>query len=463
MNNDNIGIHPERIQLLNNKKIKMDKEYVLYWMQSSQRTKDNHALAYAIQLANQLNKPLLVYFGLTTNFPEANRRHYQFMLEGIKDVQTALRDLQIQLVVLLTDVAEGAIKMAQQAAVVVVDRGYLRIQKRWYHQVAQRIACQLVQIESDVLVPIEVTSNKQEYAAATIRKKITSQMDKFCEAVILSPVNKESLSIVLPDSQLGLSNLNELLDNLPIDQSVQPVSILKGGMIEANHQLQVFVTKKLEHYHTFRNDPGLNSLSMMSPYLHYGQISPVTLYNKVIQNRKFAESVATFIEEVIIRRELSMNFVYYNQDYDNYNGLPQWAKISLDKHRSDDRPIVYTVEQLESAKTHDCYWNAAQTELLLTGKMHGYMRMYWGKKVIEWSKTPQSAFEWLVCINNKYSLDGRDPNGFVGVAWCFGLHDRPWKERPIFGMIRYMNDKGLERKFDMSMYIDKVKSIHQLK
>ena len=202
---------------------------------------------------------------------------------------------------------------------------------------------------------------------------------------------------------------------------------------------------------------------MMSPYLHYGQISPVTLYNKVIQNRKFAESVATFIEEVIIRRELSMNFVYYNQDYDNYNGLPQWAKISLDKHRSDDRPIVYTVEQLESAKTHDCYWNAAQTELLLTGKMHGYMRMYWGKKVIEWSKTPQSAFEWLVCINNKYSLDGRDPNGFVGVVWCFGLHDRPWKERPIFGMIRYMNDKGLERKFDMSMYIDKVKSIHQLK
>lgn len=456
MSEQNTRIHPQRIQLLNDKKIDTTKEFVLYWMQSSQRTQDNHALGYAIQLANQLNKPLLVYFGLTPNFPEANRRHYQFMLEGLVDVKEELEKHKIQFLVMLTDVDKGVISLSFRACAVVVDRGYLRIQKRWYHNVSQSISCQLIQVESDVLVPIEVTSDKQEYAAATIRRKITKHFDEFRQGITLSSVNKESLSIILGGPLLDISNLDEVLNQLPIDQSVEPVTSLKGGMKEANYHLEIFITEKLKNYKESRNDPGLNGLSMMSMYLHYGQISPVTLYNKVVQYVDYPENVATFIEEVIVRRELSMNFVNYNDDYDNYNGLPQWAKISLDKHRDDRRPVVYTQDELEFSKTHDPYWNAAQKELVVTGKMHGYMRMYWGKKVIEWSETPENAFQWLITINNKYSLDGRDPNGFVGVGWCFGLHDRPWKERPIFGMIRYMNDKGLERKFDMKRYVEKI-------
>lgn len=459
MNNNIPIIHPQRVHILNNKTINLDKDYVLYWMQSSQRTQDNHALVYAIELANKLNKPVIVYFGLTPSFPESNRRHYQFMLEGLVDVKSELEKNKIQFVIMTTEVDQGVIDLSKRACAIIVDRGYLRIQKRWYHRVSQHIECQLIQVESDVLVPIEVTSDKQEYAAATIRRKITKHMSEFSEGVSMSIVNYESLSLKIDGKQLDLSDLDHLLDSLPIDQGVKPAPFLKGGMVEANHLLDTFVSEKLEHYTETRNDPGLDGLSRMSCYLHYGQISPVTIYNTVIQQNDFPESVASFIEELIVRRELSMNFVYYNQDYDNYNGLPQWAKISLEKHQSDHRPIVYTFEQLESGKTHDRYWNAAQQELVVTGKMHGYMRMYWGKKVIEWSETPEQAYNWLIAINNKYSVDGRDPNGFVGVGWCFGLHDRPWKERPIFGMIRYMNDKGLERKFDMKRYIDKVMSI----
>ncbi len=211
----------------------------------------------------------------------------------------------------------------------------------------------------------------------------------------------------------------------------------------------------MDRYEELKNDPTKECVSNMSPFLHFGQISPLHIALRVSETDSPGKDA--YLEELIVRRELSVNFVFYNKNYDAFEGLPEWAKKTLKEHEKDPREYVYTLEELENAETHDPYWNAAQREMTLRGKMHGYMRMYWGKKIIEWSRTPENAFKTAVYLNNKYELDGRGPNGFTGVAWCFGKHDRPWKERPIFGKIRYMNANGLKRKFDADGYVAKIR------
>jgi deoxyribodipyrimidine photo-lyase len=195
----------------------------------------------------------------------------------------------------------------------------------------------------------------------------------------------------------------------------------------------------------------------MSPWLHFGQISPLVIALKVMKTQSPGKEA--YLEELIIRRELAMNYTYYNPFYDSFEGLNDWAKKTLKEHEKDKRPYRYSIDELEQAQTHDPYWNAAQEEMRITGKMHGYMRMYWGKKILEWMKSPEEAFSTALYLNNKYELDGRDPNGFAGIAWCFGKHDRPWFERPIFGKIRYMNANGLKRKFNAEAYVDKIKKL----
>jgi deoxyribodipyrimidine photo-lyase len=232
---------------------------------------------------------------------------------------------------------------------------------------------------------------------------------------------------------------------------------LKGGTHQAEMHLQNFLKNKLDSYAEYRNDPTKDYLSCMSPYLHFGQISPVYIASKVLETDSPGKNA--YLEELIVRRELAINFVHYNLYYDSFEGLPDWPKKTLTAHITDRREYVYTRDELEQAKTHDVYWNAAQKEMVSTGKMHGYMRMYWGKKILEWCESPAAAFATAVYLNNKYELDGRDPNGFCGVAWCFGSHDRPWKERAIFGMVRYMNDKGLKRKFDADAYVEQVEMV----
>jgi deoxyribodipyrimidine photo-lyase len=192
----------------------------------------------------------------------------------------------------------------------------------------------------------------------------------------------------------------------------------------------------------------------MSPYLHFGQVSPVTL--ALHAQEQGGSGTPAFLEELIVRRELAVNFVRYNDHYDSFASLPAWAQKTLELHQGDQREYGYSVDELERAATHDPYWNTAQMEMVKTGKMQGYMRMYWGKKILEWSRTPQDAYSVALYLNNKYEIDGRDPNGYAGIAWCFGKHDRPWGERPVFGMVRYMNAPGLTRKFAMDRYLEKV-------
>ena len=447
-------VQKERIKILNKNGIKKG-AYVLYWMQASQRMEYNHALEYVIIKANELRQPVIVFFGITDHFPEANERHYAFMLEGLREVRESLEKKGIQMVILHESPERGVMQMSKKASLVVVDRGYLRIQREWRENVAKRIDCSFIQVESDVIVPIEEASTKEEYAAATIRSKIHKKLSHFLIPLKQSDPAVDSSSMDF--DFFDIDDVGKAISKLHIDQSVQKVSSFQGGTKEALRHLEVFLEGKLDRFPELRNDPTLDYLSKMSPYLHFGQISPLFIALKVKETR--SPGGEAFLEELIIRRELSMNFVFYNEQYASYEAVPKWAKKSLKAHQKDKRQYLYTLEELENAQTHDTYWNAAQREMVVKGKMHGYMRMYWGKKIIEWSKTPEEAFRVALYLNNKYELDGRDPNGFTGVAWCFGKHDRPWGERPIFGNVRYMNDKGLKRKFDADEYVKRMSKI----
>ncbi|HEX9970918.1 MAG TPA: deoxyribodipyrimidine photo-lyase [bacterium] len=444
-------IQQQRIKILNKKSLQ-HRKYVLYWMQASQRAEYNHALEYAIQQANALNKPLVVFFGITDNFPEANERHYYFMLEGLQEVQAALQEKNIKMVIQHQSPEIGAVELSKQAECVVVDRGYLKIQRAWRSCVAERIDCPLIQVESDVVVPVETASPKEEFSAGTFRPKITRLLPNFLAPMIESQPKISSLNFEFDEFEI--SDVATAIALLKIDRSVKRVSDFHGGTGEAKKHLQNFIDIKLDRYLDLRNDPTLDYLSNMSPYLHFGQISPLYIALKVMESKSPGEEV--FLEEMIVRRELSMNFIFYNQQYDEFEGLPAWAKKTLIEHIEDPREHLYSLEEFENAQTHDPYWNACQKEMMITGKMHGYMRMYWGKKILEWTATPAEGIKIALYLNNKYELDGRDPNGFTGVAWCFGKHDRAWFERNIFGKVRYMNDNGLRRKFDADGYVKKI-------
>ncbi len=445
-------IPQERVKALNLKEIRRG-SYVLYWMQASQRTEYNHALEYAITKANRTNRPVVVYFGVTDHFPEANERHYHFMLEGLREVKSSLNEKGIRMIVWRTSPPLGAVQLSKTASLVVVDRGYLRIQRKWRRYVAQSLECPLIQVESEVVVPVQTASPKEEYSAATFRPKIQKKLDSFLHPLKENHPKVDSLQLYF--DSFDIEDPEKAISALDIDKSVKKVKNFHGGTTEAKKHLENFLRSKLDRYEELRNDPTKECVSNMSPFLHFGQISPLYIALRVSETDSPGKDA--YLEELIVRKELSVNFVFYNKNYDAFDGLPEWAKKTLKEHEKDPREYVYTLEELENAETHDPYWNAAQREMTLRGKMHGYMRMYWGKKIIEWSRTPENAYKTAVYLNNKYELDGRDPNGFTGVAWCFGKHDRPWKERQIFGKIRYMNANGLKRKIDADGYVAKIR------
>ena len=447
-------IQDTRIKILNKEAVKGNRDFILYWMQASQREEYNQALEYAVSLANKWEKPLIVYFGLTHRYPEANLRHYVFLLEGLKETRERLEKRGIRMIIRKESPENGIGRISSRACLVVVDRGYTRIQRDWRKKAAEGITCPLYQVESDVVVPVEIASSKEEYMASTFRPKIRRYLKDYLIPLKKQPLRRDSLGVKL--ESLTLDNLDKELESLEIDRSVSPSSHIFGGTSKAKAKLSTFIKKGLNTYEELKNDPNADNVSGMSPYLHFGQISP--LYIALQVNKNISKGKDAYLEELIIRRELSMNFVFYNPRYDSFEGLPSWAKSDLIEHMKDQREYEYSLEDLERAQTHDPYWNAAQKEMVQTGKMHGYMRMYWGKKILEWIKNPAEAFQIALYLNNKYEIDGRDPNGFTGVAWCFGKHDRPWPSRPVFGKVRSMSSSGLQKKFDVDGYVKKVKS-----
>jgi deoxyribodipyrimidine photo-lyase len=421
-------------------------------MQAAQRAQWNEALEFAIQQANELAGPVVVLFCLVDDFPQANLRHYHFMLQGLHETQRLLEQRGIRMVVYHGSPEEGLADLAQDAALVVVDAGHLHIQRAWRSQVARRIPCALFEVEANLIVPVWEASDKENFSAATLRPRIHRQLDTYLRPFRHQRPKKDSLGLRLKG--LALEDIDVALAPLKIDRRVQPVAGWMGGSSQAEHRLENFLAHKLDRFEDLRNDPTVDYTSGLSPYLHFGQISPLYVALKAMRSNR--QGKEAFLEELIVRRELAFNFVYYNPRYNHYEGLAPWAKRTLNDHVRDRREVVYTLRHFEQATTHDPYWNAAQREMVITGKMHGYMRMYWGKKILEWSKTPQEAFMIALVLNDTYELDGRDPNGYAGVAWCLGQHDRAWAERPVFGKVRYMNAAGLRRKFDMDAYVEKI-------
>jgi len=443
----------DRLTCLADGPVRRDARYVLYWMQNAQRAHFNPALEHAVGRANELDLPLLAGFGLHAGYPEANERHFAFLLEGLAHTDAALRERGIRLVVRRARPDRACLELAGAAALVVCDRGYLRMHKEWRETVAREAGCRVEQVEGEVVVPVDRVSQRREFAARTIRPKIARLVEDFLGDVAPRALARPSLRLRIA-SQADLADPDAVLASLDVDRSVARVRRFRGGTGEARRRLGHFLRHAFEGYRDARNDPSDPQCSNLSPYLHFGQISPVEIARKARAARGGdAADRAAFLEELIVRRELAVNFVHREPDYDRYACLPAWAQATLDAHRDDPREHVYTRGELEAASTHDRYWNAAMTEMRRTGYMHNYMRMYWGKKLIEWSNTPEHAFRTALALNNRYFLDGRDANSYAGVGWVFGLHDRPWTERAVFGKVRYMNARGLERKFDIDAYV----------
>ncbi|MEM9753282.1 MAG: deoxyribodipyrimidine photo-lyase [Planctomycetota bacterium] len=451
-------IDATRVQRLNNRDPNPDGDFVLYSMESTNRTQDNHALEYAVQRANELGKRLLVLWPLFGDAFGSRRRQKHFLLQGVRDIEANLKRRKIKFAVVKGEQAETTLKFAQDACEVVLDRGYLRHHTAWRDRVAVEADVAVTQVESDVVVPIETASDKREHAARTIRPKITKQMADYLVELKPTPIGKDSLNLSV--ESVCLDNLDAVLNDLKLDHDVPAVPLFRGGENEAKRRFRAFLAEGFDRYSAGRNQPQTSDCSYMSMYLHFGMVSPVWLVMETkAANAGSQEDRDDFIEELVVRRELAINFCAFGDDYDQYDALPNFAKQTLDEHADDPREHLYTAQQLEDAQTHDPYWNAAMREMRYTGYMHNYMRMYWGKKVLEWTKNPRYAFETVLELNDKYFLDGRDPNSYTGVCWCFGTHDRGWTERPIFGKVRYMNANGLKRKCDPDAYVAKVDAL----
>ncbi len=437
-------------------------EYVLYWMQRSQRIQNNYSLSHATYLSNHHQVPLVVFFGVTDYYPDANLRHYHFMLSGLKELQTQFASLNISFVIGHVSPEKGCLQLMKHAIALVMDAGYTYIERKWRQWIYDhnpRTNMTIAEVEGDVVVPIKRAYPKASYSARILRPKIMSQMKNYLDET--SPIEKQSVpSPIQYDINFKIiDEPMEYLDLLDLDRSVQPSTRFISGENAALNQLKAFLDKSLSHY-LLRNHPEHDYCSFLSPYLHFGQISPVTAVNAVLErlthHAELDEAVSSFIEELVVRRELAFNYVYYIENYHDFQKMTEpWAYDTMDIHVADQRDYLYSLEDFETYNTHDPYWNAAMKEMVTTGFMHTYMRMYWCKKIIEWSIDYRTAYETALYLNNKYFLDGRDPNSYAGVAWCFGKHDRPWTERPVFGKLRYMNANGLKRKFDIDTYVNR--------
>ena len=458
-------MNPLRIEYLKEGYRDQAKQYVIYFMQQSQRIHYNHALNLAIDLANQYNLPLMIFFSITDRYPEANIRHYQFMLEGIKDVYNWANKLHMNMVIKKGSPEDTIKPFIKDAQALVMDKGYLK------QQIAYRLSVlkdaqaypslDVAMVDTDLIVPVRVASNKVEYGAYTIRPKLNKLFNAFNDHE-KTPLLKNQTNIKV-SSDIDINALESVLDDLDVNRDIKPSPIYKGGYIEASKHLFDFIQNKLKYY-AESSDPSTNYTSLLSMYIHFGQISTLEILDQLKmaldQDRITLDVYEAYKEQIFIRRELAFNYCYYNPRYDTFSGMTEpWAYETMKQHKSDERVYVYTKTDYINYKTHDPYFNAAMKEMVETGFMHNYMRMYWAKKIIEWTTTYEQAYETIIGLNNAYFIDGRDPNSYTGVAWCFGKHDRAWTERSIFGKLRYMNDKGLERKFDMQGYINKVNYI----
>jgi len=429
---------------------------VVYWMQRAQRAVDNPALDTAVEAANALRRPVVVFFAPVPFYPRANLRHYRFLADGIPGMAALLAKRNIGFVFRRFP-DHSLVRFCDEVrpALVVGDENPLRELEAWRIRVARRLRAPLWTVDADVIVPSKLLE-KAQYAAHIIRPRLQARLERFLvparnPRARISWKKPARLAMLDPDFNAARFDLTQ---GWAIDRSVSPLSNWSGGTSEALRLLKDFVRHRLRGYGTQRNKPELDHTSRLSPYLHFGQVSPITVALAVEEADAPKADKEAFLNQVITWRELAVNFVRFNPDYDNFECAEPWAHRTLAKHANDPRPVLYTERRLEHAETHDPLWNAAQMQMISTGWMHNYLRMYWAKKILEWSPSAAEAYRVAVYLNDKYELDGRDPNGYAGIAWAIvGKFDRPWFERPIFGQIRYMSGASTGRKFDSKKYI----------
>ena len=435
---------------------------VVYWMQRAQRAHDNPALDVAVELANALRQPAVIFFAPVPFYPHANLRHYTFLAQGIPDIAKRARKRGIGFV-LRTHPDHSLLKFCDEvkASIVIGDENPMREPRRWRESVAKKLTVPLWTVDADVIVPSKLLE-KEQYAARIIRPRLQQRLQQFL-LLARNPVAKIEWVkprglVSLPDD--GSIDITEGWKDL--DSSVLSVDSFRGGTNEALRLLDEFAKHKLAHYPENHGKPEIDGTSRLSPYLHFGHIGPHTVMHAVLKAKVPQAAKDDYIDQFLTWRELSINFVHFNPLYDSIESAPDWAHKTLAAHARDPRPILYTREQFEFAETHDELWNAAQLQMLHAGWMHNYMRMYWAKKILEWSPSPAVAWQTALYLNDKYFLDGRDPDGYAGVAWTMGgKFDRPWFERPVFGKVRYMSLASTGRKFDSKSYIAQIGTLER--
>jgi deoxyribodipyrimidine photo-lyase len=429
--------------------------HVLYWMSRDQRVLDNWALAYAIELAENEEQSVIVAFGLSHSYQGATWRQYDFMLKGLRKVEEHLTRLNIPFYMLIGDPMETIPSFIRdhRVARLVTDFDPLIIKQQWKKQVIQKVDIPVDEVDAHNIVPCWLASDRLEYAAYTFRPWITRLLPEFMD---------DFPPIIRQHERLNIQRINweAIAISLKTNHDIRPVEWLTPGENGAAALLNQFIEQRLEKYAIKKNDPNEQYTSGLSPYLHFGHISAQRVALEITRNILRNENTDSFLEELIVRRELSDNFCYYNPNYDQFLGFHSWARKTLDDHREDTREYIYSPGEFEKSATHDSLWNAAQRQMVNTGTMHGYLRMYWAKKILEWSESPDEALRIALYLNDKYQLDGRDPNGYAGCAWSIGgVHDRAWQERPVYGKIRYMNRNGCKRKFDVDRYVSRMNRV----
>jgi deoxyribodipyrimidine photo-lyase len=458
-------INTNRIQTI--KTTVLDNGTIAYWMDREIRMNDNWALLYAQSLAMERRQPLTVVYCLPPDFPEATERTYGFILKGLRETEQLLREKQIPFYLLIGTPETELPKFVKKYNVtsLVADFNPLTDVAHRKRTVSEKINSSFYVVDAHNIVPVWSASDKQEYGAYTIRPKIHRRLPEFLDE--FPAVRKHPISWNHPSEPIEWETVQK---KMKVDKSVSEVKWITPGENEGRRLMRRFLDHRLTGYGNSRNNPAIDGQSNLSPYLHFGFIAPQRValetvcvtgmdIQSIVRKRSHDDGekggdAESLLEELIVRRELADNFTHYNAQYASFEGFPAWAKLSLNEHRKDKREYLYSLKQFEQAETHDLLWNAAQIQMVKSGKMHGYMRMYWAKKILEWTPSPEEAMVIAIYLNDKYELDGRDPNGYAGVAWSIGgVHDRAWFDRPVYGKVRYMNYRGCESKFDVKEYI----------
>jgi len=466
--------------------VRVDGEFVLYWMIAYRRAAWNFALDRAIEWARELKKPLMIFEALRCDYPWASERIHGFVVDGMAEKSERLEEAGIfyyPYVERASGAGKGLLEqLAARACLVVTDDSPSFFLARMVRSAAARTRVLVEAVESNGLLPVSAATTAFPAAFAFrrfLQKELPAHLTEAPKARPFAGLRLPQLKAIpgdvvqrWPAASAETLRSSEWLAGLPVDHRVGRVAT-RGGQSAAHELLRKFLAEGLARYAESRNDPDVETTSGLSPYLHFGQISSHEIFHALMEREGWSErklavratgsragwwgvsdAAEMFLDQLVTWRELGFNMAARNAEYDRYESLPEWARRTLAKHAEDERAEVYRLGAFAAARTHDPLWNAAQRQLTREGRMHNYLRMLWGKKILEWSRAPEEALEIMVELNNRYALDGRDPNSYSGIFWCLGRYDRPWgPERPIFGTVRYMSSENTARKVDVRAYL----------